>query len=157
MRKSKTKRASKRKTKLQKINAKYLKLYKLWKKIYCPALKKDIHFTSKGWLHIQKEKWRTRSEKEERLKLLSQAKHILSVSTTVQEKRLQKYHDVPHLHYGFTALVGGIKVSVVVVEDKNQFVGIIVPPDLCYNVDTPGVRELPFTITLQTHYYPFIW
>ena len=110
-----------RKSKLQKLNAKYLKLYKSWKRVYSPALKKNVYFTNKGWAHIQKEKWRTRSEKEERLKLLPQAKHILSISTTIQEKRIQKYHQLPHLHYGFTALVGGVRVSVVIIEDSGQF------------------------------------
>lgn len=116
----KKKGKSNRKSKLQKLNEKYLKLYKSWKKVYSPALKTNVHFTSKGWQHLQKEKWRIRSEKEERLKLLPQAKHLLSISTTIQDKRLQKYHGVPHLHYGFTALIGGIKISVVVIEDKGQ-------------------------------------
>lgn len=109
-----------KKSKLQKLNEKYLRLYKGWKKIYCPALDKDVHFTGKGWVHIQKEKWRTRSEKEERLKLLPEAIHILKTTTTIQEQRLQNYHQTKHLHYGFTAVVGGIKVSVVVVEDKGR-------------------------------------
>lgn len=109
-----------RKSKLQKLNAKYLKLYKSWKKVYCPALKKDIHFTGKGWTHIQKEKWRTKSEKEERLKLLPQARHILKLTTTIQDQRMQNYHQEKHLHYGFTALIGGVKVSVVVIEDSGR-------------------------------------
>lgn len=109
-----------RKSKLQKINEKYLKLYKSWKKIFCPAFKKNVYFTGKGWAHIQKEKWRTKSEKEERLKLLPLARHILKISTTVQEQRIQNYHQTKHLHYGFTALIGGIKVSVVIIEDRGQ-------------------------------------
>lgn len=104
-----------------KLNKKYLTLYKSWKKIYCPALKNNVHFTSKGWQHIQQEKWRTKSEKETRLKLLPVAKNILGETTTIQNKRLQNYHSVPHLHYEFTALKGGIRVTVVVIEDKGQY------------------------------------
>lgn len=110
-----------RRSKLQKLNAKYLTLYKSWKKVYCPVLKTNVHFTSKGWQHIQKEKWRIRSEKEARLKLLAVAKNILEKTTTIQGKRLQNYHNVPHLHYQFTALIGGIVVTVIVVEDKSQY------------------------------------
>lgn len=120
MRSSRKKGKSHRKSDLQKLNAKYLRMYRSWKKVYCPALKKDIHFTSKGWVHIQKEKWRTKSEKEERLKLLPQAKHILGISTTVQEQRMQNYHQIRCLHFGFTAVIGGIRISVVVVKDKNR-------------------------------------
>lgn len=103
------------------LNAKYLSLYKKWGKVYCPALERDIYFTNKGWHHIQKEKWRTRGEKESRLKLLPLAKHILGVTTTIQGKRLQEYHGTPHLHFEFTALVDTIKVTVIVIEDKGQY------------------------------------
>lgn len=111
---------AKRQSDLQKLNTKYLRLYKSWKKVYCPALKESVHFTSKGWQHIQKEKWRTRSEKEERLKLLALARNILNISTTIQDKRLQNYHNTLHLHYGFTAIKGGVKLTVVVIEDRGQ-------------------------------------
>ncbi len=70
--------------------------------------------------NIQKEKWRTKSEKEDRLKLLPQARHILKITTTIQDQRIQNYHQTKHLHYGFTALVGGIKVSVVIIEDNGR-------------------------------------
>lgn len=119
MKKKKT-NGTKKRSNLQKLNAKYLKMYKSWKRVYCPAFKENVHFTSKGWIHIQKEKWRTRSEKEERLKLLALAKNILSISTTTQDKRLQNYHNIPHTHYGLTAIKGGIKITVVIIEDRGR-------------------------------------
>jgi len=118
--KKKTKSRPKKRSDLQKLNNKYLKLYKSWKKVHSPALKRDVHFTSKGWVHIQKEKWRTRSEKEDRLKLLSTAKHILGKATFIQEKRLQHYHQSPHIHYGFVAFINNTRISVVVIEDRGQ-------------------------------------
>ncbi len=104
-----------------KLNRKYLQRYKSWKSVLCPALKAHVHFTNKGWQHIQQEKWRTRSEKEERLKLLSTAKVILKRTTTIQGTRMQAYHDTPHLHYQFTALIGGVVVTVIVIEDQGRF------------------------------------
>ena len=109
-----------KKSKLAKLNARYLRLYQSWKKVYCRALEDYVYFTNKGWQHIQQEKWRTRSEKEERLKLLPIAKKILEITTTIQDKRFQDYHRVPHLHYGFTAIIGGRKYTVVVIEEKGQ-------------------------------------
>jgi hypothetical protein len=110
-----------KKSKLAKLNTKWLKYYKAVGKVFCPALRADIYFTNKGWQHIQQEKWRTRTEKEKRLNLLPQAKHILSKATFFQDRRLQNYHQVPHLHFGFIAHVGGIKIKVVVIEDKGQY------------------------------------
>lgn len=115
------KRKPTHKSKLQKLNSKYLTLYKSWKKVHCPALKTDVHFTNKGWQHIQQEKWRTRSEKESRLKLLPIARNILGKTTTIQGKRLQNYKSIPHIHYQFTALLGGVVVTVVVMEDGGRY------------------------------------
>lgn len=103
-----------------KLNRKHLSIYKSWEKIHCPAFDKDVHFTNKGWQHIQQEKWRTRGEKEERLKMLSIAKHILGKATFFQESRLQKYHGTLHQHYGIKAVVGGACYGVVIVEDGGR-------------------------------------
>lgn len=120
-----TKRRKKR-SDLSILNEKFHKLYKGWVKVYCRALEADVHFTDKGWKHIQNEKWRTKAEKEERLNYLGTAKFILETATTIQERRLQEYHDSPHTHFGFIAIVGDIKKSnskfkVVVIEDQGRY------------------------------------
>lgn len=112
---------SRKKSDINRFKEKHLAIYKSWKKIYCPALEADVHFTNKGWNHLQQEKWRSKQEKESRLLLLGTAKHILGKATFFQSRRLQPYHGTQHDHIGFRAVVGGALVGVVVIEDKGQF------------------------------------
>ena len=115
-----TKGKKHRKSDLSKITEKYRKMYFSWRKIKSPALKCDIHFTNKGWQHIQQDKSRTGVEKEERLKLLIDAKHILENSTFFQDKRLQNYRGITHVHYGLVAFYNGRKITVVLIEGSGQ-------------------------------------
>ncbi len=98
---------------------KYSKNYKSWKSVDCPALKTKVHFTRKGWEHLFEDRKRSRAEILERVRLLPFAKKILSITTTVQKKRFQKLHQ----HYTFTAFTEGtmgVKIEVVVVEDRKK-------------------------------------
>lgn len=99
---------------------KFSKAYKSWEKVRCPALGADVHFTKKGWEHLFEGKKRSRGEVLERVRLLPYAKKLLVTTTTVQNKRLQDYHQ----HYSFRAFTEGTrgtKIEVVVVEDKKKF------------------------------------
>lgn len=106
--------------KQNKFNKSHLDIYKSWGKVLCPAFNRDVHFTNKGWQHIQQEKWRSREEKEKRLNMLPVAKHILEKATFFQENRLQIYHGTQHQHYCFRAVVGGACYGVVVIEDSGR-------------------------------------
>lgn len=105
------------KSKLDKTQEHYWKLYHSWKSVFSPALENSVLFTRWGWDHLLVEKYRTKSEKIERLSLLPLAKKLLEISTTVQSKRFQNYHD----HYQFTALMSGIKITVIVIEYKKKY------------------------------------
>ncbi len=105
-------------SKIQTVKNKYLAQYQLWKKVYCHALKADVYFTNWGWGHLAQEtKKRTDVEAEARLKLLPLAKHLIETTTTIQAKRFQDFHN----YYEFNALIGGIKLVVIVIENKKQF------------------------------------
>lgn len=108
------------KSDLARLNQKYWEIYNKWGKVLCPALKKNVHFTNKGWQHIQQDKSRTGVEKEKRLNLLLDAKHIIETTTFYQEKRFQPYRGTFHEHYGIIALYNGRKIKVVLIEDRGQ-------------------------------------
>lgn len=95
---------------------KYQKDYLKWRKVYSPALKKDVEFTNLGLIHITKTT-RTLTEKITRLKLLSVAKHVIGTSPYYQGKRFQNFHD----HYVFEAVVNKKKVRVLVREDRKRY------------------------------------
>jgi hypothetical protein len=97
----------------------YSKNYKSWGNVYCPALKTKVFFTKKGWEHLFVGKRRSRAEVLERVRLLPFAKKLLEITTTVQNKRFQNFHQ----HYTFTAFTEGTKgtkIEVVVVEDRKK-------------------------------------
>lgn len=97
----------------------YSKNYKSWKNVDCPALKTKVHFTNKGWEHLFEGKKRSRAEVLERVRLLPFAKRLLETTTTVQKKRFQNFHQ----HYTFTAFTEGtmgVKIEVVVIEDRKK-------------------------------------
>ncbi|MCL4354060.1 hypothetical protein M1349_01145 [Patescibacteria group bacterium] len=107
----------KRQCKVDKLKIHYFKIYKSWKKVYCPALKAEVLFTNWGWDHLFQEKWRTKKEAEERLKILPLGKKLIEISTTIYRKRFQNYHD----HYEFKAWMNGENVSALVIEYKKKF------------------------------------
>ncbi len=106
-----------KKSKLDKTKGYYYAQYKSYKSVFCLALDADVLFTNWGLDHIAEKKKRTKVEKIERLKLLPLAKKLLEKTTTVQGKRFQDYHD----HYEFIALMNGVKIKVLVIEDKKKF------------------------------------
>lgn len=115
-----TKGKKHRQSDLSKISEKYRLAYFSWESVKNPALNREVHFTNKGWQHIQQDKKRPGVEKEERLKLLYDAKHILENATFYQEKRFQEYRGVPHIHYTFIAFYNGRKIKVVTIEDQGR-------------------------------------
>lgn len=108
---------SHKKSHIQKVKAHYLKLYKDYACVWCPALKSEVHFTNMGWDHLFEEKSRTSKEAERRLKLLPLAKKLIGLSTTIYRKRFQNSHD----HYDFKALIDGVNLSVLVKEHKKKY------------------------------------
>lgn len=109
-----------KKSKVERELLKYSKMYKRWKKVYCPVLKADVHFTRMGWGHLFERKKRSKIEILERVKLLPHAKKLLSITITLQKKRLQNNRQ----YYAFNAFTEGIhgaKIEVVVVQDKKKF------------------------------------
>lgn len=108
---------SKKQSKISKTKNHYLQLYKSYGAVYCPALEADVLFTDWGWQHLFMGKWRTSIETEERLRLLPLAKKLIEVSHTIYRKRFQDYHD----HYEFKALLDGVRLSVLVIENKKKY------------------------------------
>ena len=108
-----------KKSKVETELDRYSKNYKSWKDVYCPALETKVYFTNKGWEHLFEGKKRSRVEVLERVRLLPFAKKLLEITTTVQNKRFQDFHQ----HYTFTAFTEGVKgtkIEVVVVEDRKK-------------------------------------
>ena len=64
-------------------------MYSKWQKskCYCPALKENVYFSTRGWNHIvgnKGSKKRSWNDVYRRLKLLPFAREIISESTTIQ-------------------------------------------------------------------------
>ena len=110
------------------MKSKYLinylrKWYKTVKSVYCPALKENIIFNSKGLYHLKYDgKGIARPEKEysKRIKLLPLAIPVIKTSTNIltHERRYQgesgKYTD----YWSLRQLVGRGRISVTVILRK---------------------------------------
>ena len=106
-----------KKSDLQKKKDHFLKLYKSWNKVYCPALKADVHFTNYAWLHLVKDKYRTGKETLRRLEVLPLAKKLIEKSGTIQHKRFHK----GRVHYEFQADMDGRIIRVVIFDNWGKF------------------------------------
>lgn len=49
-------KVKKKKSKVEIELSKYTNIYKRWDFVYCPALKSNVYFTKKGWIHLFEEK-----------------------------------------------------------------------------------------------------
>ena len=118
--------------KFNRIKAKAEECYKQVDNVYCPFLKKNVGFNSKGLDHIKFKSWnRSRSNSDQylRLKFLKLAPSILEKSGTLQEYNNTKNFErvktssrwqklmVPVRYYGFVAILDyEIRVKVIVKE-----------------------------------------
>ncbi len=76
----------------------YFKLYKSWKKIYCPALEAHVYFTVWGWNHILHKKDRTERQRIQRMRLLPHARIALMEAQTYHKKRTVKEYIMYEIH-----------------------------------------------------------
>lgn len=106
------------------------KFYQSWRQkggSFSPALKDQVFVSRLGWDHLlNPRKRRTTAEKIRRLDALPLAKKLLEVSTTYQERRVDKEHGITY--WGFVANMGGIQIKVVVSakNKKKYFLSVIV-------------------------------
>ncbi len=94
--------------------------YETFKKVFCPFLKEDVSFNSKGLRHLfYKNGQRKRSEIEvvERFNFIKNAKDILSITTTLQEKEIRV---VRIMFYAFIAIMEEVKLKVVIKKDGDN-------------------------------------
>lgn len=94
--------------------------YESFKKVYCPFVKEEISFNSKGFRHLlYKNGQRKRSEIEvaERFNFIKNAKDILSVTTTLQEKEIR---DICITFYAFIAIIKEVKLKVVIKKEGDK-------------------------------------
>ncbi len=109
--------------------------YKNLDSFYCPYLKTQVKFNSKGLNHIKMKAWnKTRSVSDQymRLKFLKLAPAVLSVTGTLQEfhetncmERLKfigkwQFKMVPVKYYGFVAIINKIKIKIIVKETSGS-------------------------------------
>ena len=144
--------------KFNKVKAEAEFWYKSVKYIYCPYLKKKVHFNAKGLDHIKFKEWnKTRlvSDQFLRLKFLQLVPTILEKSGTLQEYSETKNFErkkvsskwgkrlVPVKYYGFIALLKNtIRVKVIVkeVERGQPIFWSIIP--FWKNKKNPITREI---------------
>lgn len=107
--------------------SKYQKEYKEIKSIFCPYLKQEVFFTSKGFSHLIWKKGSSKRDETEivlRMKSLKYLKEIIGCSGTLQE-----YEEIEgKIYFAFIAIVDKKKFKVVVsrVKDgRHVFVSII--------------------------------
>lgn len=111
------------------IRANAAELYASFKKVYCPAIAGDIHFTSEGFNHLIYERARKERDKKTqilRFDMLDKAKFTLKTSTTYQEyeenmesRKVNRYGKLISMnvivrYWGFVAVVNRFRVKVVV-------------------------------------------
>lgn len=116
------------------IRTKASDLYAGFKKVYCPALGGDIHFTSEGFNHLIYERAKKERDKRTqilRFDMLEKAKLILETSTTYQEyeenmefRKVNRHGTFVGMNtvvrcWGFVAIIQKFRVKVVVVQVGN--------------------------------------
>lgn len=116
------------------IRAKASDLYASFKKVYCPALGGDVHFTSEGFNHLIYERAKKERDKRTqilRFDMLEKAKFILETSTTHQEYEENMEYRKVNRHgkfvntnvvvrcWGLVAIVQKFRVKVVVIQVGN--------------------------------------
>lgn len=106
----------KRKSDIDKRKDRSYELYFSWKSVFCPAFKKNVHFTRLGWDHLMEVKFRTDVERKSRLEILPLAKKLIAISSTVQGKRFQDGYQT----YELIALMDGPKIKVVISEVRGE-------------------------------------
>lgn len=109
-------------------------LYSSFRKVHCPALGGEVHFTSEGFNHLiykRANKERDKRTQILRFDMLERAKFILEKSTTYQEyeenMEYQKVNrhgkfvgmNVAVRYWGFVAIVQKFRVKVVVIQIGN--------------------------------------
>lgn len=94
------------------------KIYKSWKKAYCPAIDAYIHFTLHGWKHLLNKKYRSGAEKIKRLDILPFAKQAIQQATTVKSIRQKEEFII----YELIEEVDGVKMSILIIKMRNTYV-----------------------------------
>lgn len=109
-------------------------LYAGFKKVYCPALGGEVHFTSEGFNHLIYERAKKERDKRTqilRFDMLEKAKFILETSTTYQEyeenieyRKVNRHGKFVGMNvivrcWGFVAIVQKLRVKVVVIQAGN--------------------------------------
>ena len=118
-------------------------LYTSLKKVYCPAISGDIHFTSEGFNHLIYERAKKERDKRTqilRFDMLDRAKYILETSTTFQEfeeslesRKVNRYGKFVEMniivrYWGFVAIIQKFRIKVVVIQvgsGKMEFMSVI--------------------------------
>ncbi len=132
------------KEKLEKTKQESITEYNKIGSVFCPYLKCEVAFNSKGIEHLKfKEKNKPRSPEEQylRFKLLPLAGHIIKNSHTIQEyfetKRFEKQKInsrwegglVEVFYYGFVAIINNARLKIIIKETRggNKFFYSIIP------------------------------
>ena len=88
------------------------KKYKGIEEVYCPYLKTQVRFNSKGFWHTGRNKKRLRPVQLLRFKLLLFAVKLLKITATLQE--IETIRKKRRVYYGFIAIISGWKIKVIV-------------------------------------------
>ena len=103
-----------------KFKNKAYKKYKTIEKVYCPYLKTQVRFNSKGFWHLiytARNKKRPRTVQLLRFRLLSFAVKLLKIIATLQE--IETIKKKRRIYYGFIAIISGWKIKVIVKKSGN--------------------------------------
>lgn len=122
--------AGHKRSKLEIAQRRAWRFYRGWRDeggSFSPALKDQVFVTRLGWDHLlNPRKRRTTAEKIRRLDTLPLARKLLEVSTTHQERRVDKTRGITY--WGFVANMDGKQLKVVVSakNKKKYFLSVIV-------------------------------
>ncbi|KKP91705.1 MAG: hypothetical protein UR94_C0013G0020 [Parcubacteria group bacterium GW2011_GWA2_36_10] len=120
------------------------KFYKEINSVYCPYLKSDVAFNTKGLEHLKfkgKNKARSALDQYVRLKLLKLAPEIIKRSHTLQEIFYTQKFEKQTINsrwenrlmnvtfYGFVAIINGARIKIIIKEiaGGNKFFWSIIP------------------------------
>lgn len=108
---------TKKKTELDLKKEQYLKLYKSWKKIYCPALQSNVLFTRWGWNHVIQKRGRTGAEQIKRLDKLTHVRKIILTTEKISEERKLKEYTT----YRLEKIIDTTKIGVIIFKKKTTY------------------------------------